>query len=43
MLRVFTDNHDLAFSLDNLALFADRLYGSSNFHFASSFTLYLSM
>jgi len=36
MLRVFADNHYLAFSLDYLALFADRLYGSSYFHVATS-------
>lgn len=37
MLRVLTDNHYFTFSLDHLAFFTDRLYGSSNFHFVSSF------
>ena len=32
MLRVLTDYHDFAFSLDDLALFADLLYGWFNFH-----------
>jgi hypothetical protein len=33
MLRVFADNHYFAFSLDDLALFADLLYGWFNLHF----------
>lgn len=33
VLRVFTDNHYFTLSLDYLALFADRLNGSSYFHF----------
>ena len=33
MLRILTDNHYFAVSLDDLALFTDRLYGSSYFHF----------
>ena len=33
MLRVFADNHDFAFSLDDLALFADLLNGWFNLHF----------
>ena len=33
MLGVLADDHDLAVSLDDLALFANRLYGSSYFHF----------
>ena len=32
MLRVLTDYHDFTFSLDDLALFADLLYGWFNFH-----------
>jgi len=32
MLRVFADNHYFAFSLDDLALFADLLYGWFNLH-----------
>ena len=36
MLRIFADNHNFAFSLDYLALFADRLYRSSYFHSVSS-------
>ena len=42
MLRVFADNHYFTFSLDYLALFADRLYGSSNFHLISSSMPFLS-
>ena len=33
MLRVLADNHDFAFSLDDLALLADLLYGWFNLHF----------
>ena len=32
MLRVLTDYHDFTFSLDDLALIADLLYGWFNFH-----------
>ena len=32
MLGVFADYHDLAFSLDNLALLAYFLYGRFHFH-----------
>jgi hypothetical protein len=32
MLGIFADNHYFAFSLDDLALFADLLYGWFNFH-----------
>ena len=32
MLGVLADNHDFAFSLDDLALLADLLYGRFNFH-----------
>lgn len=39
MLRIFADNHDLAVTLDYLALFAYFLYGRSNFHFGSSFPI----
>jgi hypothetical protein len=34
VLGIFTDNHDLPISLDDFALFADRLNGSSDFHFS---------
>ncbi len=37
MLRILTDNHYFAVSLDDLALLTDRLYGSSYFHFFISF------
>ena len=33
MLRIFADNHYFAFSLYDLALFADLLYGWFNLHF----------
>ena len=33
MLGVFADNHYFAFSLNDLALFADLLYGWFNLHF----------
>ena len=36
VLRIFADNHYLAVSLDDFALFADRFYRSSYFHFNSS-------
>ena len=36
MLRVFTDYHYSALTFNNFALFADRFYGSSYFHFKSS-------
>ena len=32
MLRVFTNNHDFALALNDLALFADGLDGRSDFH-----------
>ena len=32
MFRVFADNHYGPFSLDDLAFFADLLYGWFNFH-----------
>jgi hypothetical protein len=32
MLRILTNDADLAFSLDNLALVAHRLYRRSNLH-----------
>ena len=32
VLRVLADNHDFAFSLDDLALLADLLYGRLHFH-----------
>ena len=37
VFRVFTDNSDTAFSLYDLAFFADRLYGWSNLHSNSPF------
>ena len=37
MLRVFADNHDFAFSLDDLALFADFLNGRFNLHLYQPF------
>ena len=44
MLGVFADNHYLAFSLYDLALLADLLYGWFNLHFIiptlSYFTLH---
>jgi hypothetical protein len=33
MLRIFADDHYLAFSLNDLALFADLLNGWFNLHF----------
>ena len=33
VLGVLADDHDLAFSLDDLALFADLLYGWFNLHY----------
>ena len=42
VLRVLTDNHDFTLSLDYLALFTDRLYGSSYFHFNFLLKLFLS-
>ena len=32
MLGVLADDHDLAMTLDDLALFAHGLYGRSDFH-----------
>jgi len=32
MLGVLADNHDLALTLDDLALLADRLHGRTNLH-----------
>ncbi len=32
VLRILTDNHNAAFPLDDLALFANRLDRRSNFH-----------
>ena len=32
MLGVLADHHDAAFTLDDLALFADRLHGRTNLH-----------
>ena len=32
VLGVLADDHDLTFSLDDLALLADRLYGRLHFH-----------
>ena len=32
VLGVLADDHDFAFSLDDLALFADRLNGRFHFH-----------
>ena len=37
---IFTNNSDAAFSLDYFALFADRFYRSSYFHFNSSYSVY---
>lgn len=37
MLGILADHHDLAFALDNLALFADRLDRRPDFHEDSSF------
>ncbi len=36
VLRVLADDHDFSVSLDHLALFADGLDGSSDFHDLSS-------
>ena len=36
VLRIFADDHYLAVSLDDFALFADRFYRSSYFQFNSS-------
>ena len=33
VLGVLADDHDAAFALDHLALFADGLHGRFNFHF----------
>ena len=35
MLRIFADNSDASFSLDNLAFLADRLYRRSYLHYKS--------
>jgi hypothetical protein len=35
MLGVLADDHYMAVSFDDLALFADLLYGRLNFHFLS--------
>lgn len=43
VLRVLTDNHDFPFAFDYFALFADRFYGSSNFHFAILLTFLLCL
>ena len=37
VLGILADHHDLAFALDNLALFADRLDRRPDFHEDSSF------
>ena len=37
MLRIFADNPDDAFALNDFALLAHRLYGRSYFHDAHSF------
>jgi hypothetical protein len=44
MLRVFTDHHDLALALDDLALFAHFLYRRSDFHWNAllAATLFIS-
>ena len=36
MLGVLADHHDAAFTLDDLALFTNGLYGRSHFHDAAS-------
>ena len=41
MLGVFADYHDFAFSLDNLALLADFLYGRFYFHDDTSIQVWL--
>ena len=33
MLGVFANHHNFTFSFDDLAFFADLLYGRFNFHF----------
>ena len=35
MLGVLADDHYMAFSLDDFALFANLLYGRLNFHFCN--------
>ena len=37
MFRIFTDNTDTTFSLDNFAFLTDRFYWWSDFHLKSSF------
>ena len=32
VLRIFADDHDLALTANDLALFADRLHGRTNLH-----------
>ena len=39
VLRIFADDHYAALALDDLALFAHRLYGRSYFHANSSFLI----
>ena len=41
VLRIFADDHYAAFSLDNLALFADLFHGRLNFHFCNTFPFLL--
>ena len=44
MLGIFTDNHHVAVTLDNLALVADLLYGRFYFHsILPPFSIVLSM
>ena len=37
VLRILTDDHNAALALDDLALFADGLYGRSHFHDVASY------
>ena len=43
VLGIFANNHHVAFSLDDFALFANLLYGRLNFHFLNlPFELFLT-
>ena len=43
MLRIFADNPDDAFALNDFALLAHRLYGRSYFHDAHSFPRFITL
>ena len=43
MLGVLADHHDLAVTLDDLALFADFLHRRSDFHKDTSFVRYRTL